>query len=208
MDNLFPHPSGRTPGVTQKNISAVMEIEARLRRQRTRLDRVSDAVTRFAGSIGFITAHVAFFGGWLLLNAGLLPGLPPFDPYPFDFLGVVLGIEAILLSTFVLMSQNRQSRQEDQRAHLDLQISLLAEQESTKMLQMLQMICARLGLDKPANDRELREMIQTTHVEVLAKELERAREEQEAKEQQEAEGGKEPKEAPEAPPAGDAGRGT
>jgi uncharacterized membrane protein len=74
------------------------------------------------------------------------------------------------------MSQNRQNRQADHWAHLDLQVGLLAEQETTKMLQMLQAICERLGLPDKARDRELNEMIRKTHVEMLAEELERARE--------------------------------
>src|SRR5205085_1269740 len=101
-------------------------------------------------------------------------------PYPFVFLNFVLAVEAVILSTFVLMSQNRQNRQADQWAHLDLQVSLLAEQETTKMLQMLQSICERLNLPDAARDRELKEMIQKTHVEVLAEELEKAREPVEA----------------------------
>ena len=83
-------------------------------------------------------------------------------------LNLVLAVETVFLSTFVLMSQNRQNHQADRWAHLDLQLSMLGEQEATKMLQLLQKICDRLGMPQVARDRELREMVQTTQVEVLA----------------------------------------
>jgi uncharacterized membrane protein len=102
-------------------------------------------------------------------------GLPRFDPYPFEFLNFALAVEAILLSTVVLMAQNRQGRATAEQAELHLQIGLLAEQESTKMLEMLRAIHTKLGLDAAAKDPELKEMIRTTQVEVIADELKRTR---------------------------------
>src|SRR5262249_6673818 len=99
----------------------------------------------------------------------------------FVFLNFVLAVEAVLLGTFVLMSQNRQNRAAAMRSELELQINLLAEQESTKALQMLRSICDHLGLRAAAKDPELQQLSQTTHVETLAKELEKARMEEEAK---------------------------
>jgi uncharacterized membrane protein len=147
------------------------------RRQRSRLDRASDTISAFVGSIQFVIAHAVAIFAWVILNVGLL-WLRPFDPYPFVFLNLVLAVETLFLSTFVLMSQNRQNHQADRWAHLGLQLSLLSEQEATKMLQMLQQICDHLGMRQVARDRELREMVQTTQVEVLAEELEQARETQ------------------------------
>ena len=89
---------------------------------------------------------------------------------------LLLDVEAILLSTFVLMTQNRQSEESDQREHIHLQVALLAEQESTKMLQMLRAICERLGLNEMAGDPELAQMLGVTRVDELARELEKARE--------------------------------
>jgi len=164
------------PAVVRQNIDSITQLEQEFARQRSSLDRVSDAITGFVGSIHFVLAHVVFFAAWIVLNAPGVLGTRAFDPYPYVFLNFVLAVEAVILSTFVLMSQNRQNRQADHWAHLDLQVGLLAEQETTKMLQMLQAICERLGLPDKARDRELNEMIRKTHVEMLAEELEKARE--------------------------------
>jgi uncharacterized membrane protein len=166
-------PAAKPPGLSQRNIDSIVQLEQGFLRERTTLDLWSDKITTFAGSIYFVIAHVLLIATWVITN--LLPGLV-FDAYPFQFMNLVLAVETVFLSTFVLMSQNRQNRQADRWAHIDLQISLLAEQESTKMLQMLQKICDRLGLDKVANDKELKEMIKTTHIETLAGEIDEARE--------------------------------
>lgn len=162
----------------RRNIAAVRDLEAEVRRDRTRLDRVTGAVSAFAGSPRFLAAQALAVCLWVAVNA--LPGLPRFDPYPFEFLNFVLAVEAILLSTTVLMAQNRQGREAAEQAELHLQVGLLAEQESTKMLEMLRAIHASLGLDAAAKDPELGEMIRTTQVEVLADELKRTREQAEA----------------------------
>lgn len=158
---------------TRRNIQAIQELEAEFLHERTALERFTDSVTRFAGSPGFLIAHALLLAAWLGVNAG--PWV--FDPYPYQFLNFVVAVEAIFLATFVLMAQNRQSRQAEHWAHLALQIGLLSEQESTKMLEMLRSISGRLGLEGPARDRELGEMIRTTHVEQLARELTQARDE-------------------------------
>lgn len=167
-----PAAPDRVPGVTQRNIEAVAQLEQELARQRTRLDRVSDAITAFVGSLPFVVCHAGLILLWVVVNLALGPAA--FDGYPFVFLNLVLAVETVFLSTFVLMSQNRQNRQSDRWAHIDLQVSLLAEQEATKMLQMLQQICDELGMKHVKHDKELREMVKTTHVEMLAENLEQA----------------------------------
>ncbi len=131
------------PSVTRRNIAAVRDLVTEVRRGRTRLDRITDSVSGFAGSPRFLAAQVALVGGWVLINT--IPFLGQVDPFPFEFLNFVLAVEAILLSTVVLMAQNRQGRESAEQAELHLQIGLLAEQETTKMLQMLQEIHNRLG---------------------------------------------------------------
>jgi uncharacterized membrane protein len=84
---------------------------------------------------------LGWFTGWLVINTGHLFRFKPFDPYPFSFLTLVVSLEAIFLTVFVLMSQNRMARQADKRAHLDLQVDLLAEQELTVILYLLRAIC-------------------------------------------------------------------
>jgi uncharacterized membrane protein len=175
MRNWFSRRRRALPEAVKKNIQSIAQLEQEFERRRSPVDRVSDAVTRFAGSVWSAAAHAALFTGWILVNTGCLPGVRPFDPYPFSFLGLAVALEAIFLTTFVLMSENRQDRKADQWAHLDLQISLLAEQESTKMLQMLQRIHEYLGLQKGAGDKELKELVEKTHVETLVQELEKVR---------------------------------
>ena len=97
------------------------------------------------------------------------PGLRPFDPYPFLLLSVVVSIEAIFLSTFVLMKQNRMSRRADQRNHLDLQINLLSEREMTTVLQLLHSISARLGI--PVSGEHIKDLITETSVAELAQQI-------------------------------------
>ncbi|MCI0458156.1 MAG: DUF1003 domain-containing protein [Gemmataceae bacterium] len=160
--------------VVQNNIHSITQLEQEFADQRTPLDRVSDAITSFAGSLRFILAHAGIFLLWVVVNTPWVLGRYSFDPYPYVFLNLVLAAEAVFLGTFVLMSQNRQNRQAERRASLDLQIGLLAEQETTKTLQMLSRICDRLGLEEVAHDRELQQMIQTTHVQTLAQELQKA----------------------------------
>src|SRR5262245_35787236 len=164
------------PTPIRRNIESIAQLEQSFEQQRTTVDVVSDTVTRFTGSIRFILAHVLLFGSWILLNTVLLPEADRFDPFPFGFLGLMVGLEAIFLSTFVLMSQNRQNRMADQWAHVDLQVSLLTEQENTKMLQMLQRIYDFLGLEKETrHDKELKELAEATQVERLVEELAKAR---------------------------------
>jgi uncharacterized membrane protein len=159
-------------GAARRNIAAVRDLATEVRRGRTRLDRITDAVSGFAGSPRFLLAQVGAVGGWVALNA--LAWLR-FDPFPFEFLNFILAVEAIVLSTVVLMAQNRQGRAASEQADLHLQVGLLAEQEATKMLEMLRAIHARLGLDAAAKDKELGEMIQTTQVELISDELKRSR---------------------------------
>jgi uncharacterized membrane protein len=116
-----PSPTPDTiPAVAQRNIEAVARLEQEMLERRSRLDRVSDAITAFVGSIRFVLAHGVAFTAWVAVNSGAVPGVSPFDPFPFSFLNLILAAEAVLLSTFVLMSQNRQIHQADRRAHLDL----------------------------------------------------------------------------------------
>jgi uncharacterized membrane protein len=140
----------------RRNIEA---LEARRRHEAasaTRQDRVADAITRFTGSMRFVYLHLALYGAWILVNLGVVPGVPRFDP-SFVVLAMVASVEAIFLSTFVLISQNRMASAADQRADLDLQISLLTEHELTKLAETLSAIAERLGIQAGA-DPELAEV--------------------------------------------------
>jgi len=91
----------------------------------------------------FVWVHMIWFGAWVILN--VLPGIPHFDLFPFTFLTLVVSLEAIFLSTFILISQNHQTRLSERRNQLDLQINLLTEQENTKMLKLLERIAEKVG---------------------------------------------------------------
>ena len=107
---------------------------------------------------------------WVLINTGQL-GIPPFDPFPFGILTLIVSAEGVLLAICVLISQNRMSRIANHRAHLNLQISLLAEQETTKLLQKVQGILDALRLEESPRDRDLQHLSQEIHLETLAGEL-------------------------------------
>jgi uncharacterized membrane protein len=155
------------PPSAQANINAIVRLEEQALKERSIADRISDAIANFVGSIPVVAIHVAWFGIWVGLNAGLWK----FDPYPFALLCMLVSLEGVLLSTFVLIKQNRMSQRADHRSHLDLQINLLAEKEVTKILQLQRLICQRLGIEGIETDREIAELSNLTAVENLAQEL-------------------------------------
>jgi len=162
------------PETIQKNIDSIAELEQEFLRQRSAVACLSDRVSSIAASPLFILGHLAWFAIWIVLNTFDCAGLEHFDPYPFGFLGLCISSEAALLSMFVLMSQQRQSRQAEQWAHAGLQVGMLSEQETTKMLQMLQSISHHLGMKNVRLDRELNEMVKETPIVAVMQELEKA----------------------------------
>jgi uncharacterized membrane protein len=162
----------KLPPITQENIGMVAEIEEKYLQQRSPGERMGDAVARFSGSMTFFVLNVVWYLAWVLVNTGIVPTLRPFDPYPFTFLTLMVSLEAIFLAIFVLASQNRMARVADQRAHLDLQINLLSEQENSKMLTLLQTMANRMGL-KAAKDDEIAQLAEKTEAAALSDELER-----------------------------------
>jgi uncharacterized membrane protein len=137
--------------LTKQNVQAISKLEAAAKEQRTPVDRIAQAVANFCGSMTFVWVHVLWFGSWIALNT--FPGIPHIDPFPFTFLTLVVSLEAIFLSTFILISQNHETRMSERRNHLDLQINLLTEQENTVMLTMLQAIAVKVGADISHNPR-------------------------------------------------------
>jgi uncharacterized membrane protein len=132
--------------VLERNIEALLaRRRAEERNERTK-DKVARSIGQFAGSMTFVYLHLALFGGWVLVNAGLLP-FPRFDP-DFVRLATFASVEAIFISTFVLVMQNRMSAQADKRADLDLQVSLLAEHEITRLIRVVGAIGERLGVEE------------------------------------------------------------
>lgn len=151
----------------QRNILEICEIEKNALSSRSRSDRLGDLISTQAGRMWFIIIHLIWFAIWLGLN---LRGAHSFDPYPFALLTMIVSLESIFLSLFILMSQNRATKQADQRAHLDLQINLLAEHENTKMLLMLQALCKHHHLIQ-AHDPEIGELAKRTEPQQVLQDL-------------------------------------
>jgi uncharacterized membrane protein len=132
--------------IVRKNTAAIAEMQRKITEARTLAGRVADGITNFTGSMVFVYVHIVWFALWILLNVGLIhiPNVSEFDPFPFQLLTMIVSLEAIFLSTFVLISQNRLSCASEKRAELDLQVNLLAEQKATKVLEMLDQITEQL----------------------------------------------------------------
>jgi uncharacterized membrane protein len=156
-----------------ENIETIARLEEEFIEQRTFWNRVSDAIAHFTGSVKFVALHFTWFIAWFWINSGRFPGIRPFDPYPFVLLGMTVSCEAVILSTFVLMSQNRMTSKNEQRDQLHLQIALLAEKELSKLLQTQQRLSEHLGVTEVAQDKEVSELSEETAVDTLARELKR-----------------------------------
>jgi uncharacterized membrane protein len=167
-------PSTGLPGQSPSDhaIEAVAQIEQTARDGRSRMDHFASTITRVAGSTNSIVLHLVWFVAWLLVNLRVLPGIKPFDPFPFNLLTTAVSLEAIFLTLFVLISQNRMSQEADKRAELDLQINLLAEKETTMILRMLRDISERLGVSS-SSTKELRDLIKETNLDELSEKLEK-----------------------------------
>jgi uncharacterized membrane protein len=161
--NPVPSHGGRDPGangaeppapeqfsrVLARNIDGLLASRREEERRRSSQERISDAITHFTGSLRFVYIHAVLFGGWIVWNLGWIPGLPAFDP-SFVVLAMTASVEAIFLSTFVLISQNRMQALADRRAELDLHISLLAEHEVTQLMTLLDAVARHLGVEHSA----------------------------------------------------------
>ncbi len=138
----------------------------RIDEKRTLVDRMADQINETFGSISFFFWNLIFFAIWITLNTHVFPRIIAFDPYPFGLLTMIVSLEAIFLSVFVLISQNRQARIADLREEIDFQINLIAEKEITKLIQMQAILMKHQGI-KIEGDEELEQMMQvidTTHI--------------------------------------------
>ena len=144
-------------GVVDRNIIAILKRRRDDDRRKSTQERIADQVTRFTGSMLFVYIHLALFGGWIIVNLGWTP-FRRFDP-SFVVLAMIASVEAIFLSTFVLISQNRMQALADKRADLDLQVSLLAEHEITQLITLVTEIARKMNVEA-ALDPELAELAQ------------------------------------------------
>ena len=168
------HTPSTVEELTEQNVRLIAELDAAARSKRTPTDRVVDTITNFCGRILFVWVHVFWFATWILVNS--LPHLPRrlhwlrFDPYPYPLLLMIVNLEAIFLTTFILISQNRQSKLAERRNHLDLQINLLSEQENTKLLAMVHSVVEHLGI--PDGDPDVDVLEASTRPDRLVKQIE------------------------------------
>jgi len=157
----MPQPSPTTApqdplaSVLERNIGAIVWRRKAKDAEKSRADRIADTVTRFTGSLKFVYIHLVLFGLWIVLNLPAMP-FPKFDP-TYVVLAMWASVEAIFLSTFVLITQNRTAELADKRDDLNLQISLLAEHEVTRLIQLVSAIAQRLEI-KEAQNPELEEL--------------------------------------------------
>jgi uncharacterized membrane protein len=170
MANPLPRRAAANP--TQYNIDAIAKLEHEALDRRTPTERVSDVITKLVGNMGFLLAQLILISGWGLVNLHVIPGLKAFDPFPFGVLALIVSSESVFLTIFVLISQSRMARQSERRSHLDLQVGMLAEQELTTILQMLQKLCQHMGVNVDSSKQEVQSFSKTTDVHKLASELE------------------------------------
>jgi uncharacterized membrane protein len=142
-----PPPPESLSGGLRRNIQALRERRRQEEEHAAVEERVARGITRFAGSMRFVYLHLLVYGFWIVANLGWTPGVQPWDP-TFVELAMIASVEAIFLSTFVLITQNRMSATSERRAELDVQVSLLAEQEITKLVQMVSEISRRMGMEE------------------------------------------------------------
>ena len=157
--------------IIERNIRTIIHLRTKAARERSLQSRIADIITSFSGRMVFVYVHIIWFGAWVLLNTGRF-GLRPVDPFPYGLLTMIVSLEAIFLSTFVLISQNRMGEETERRADLDLHIGLLTEHELTRVLQMLDAVQDKLGIVDHANS-DLADLEMETKPEDVLAEIQR-----------------------------------
>jgi uncharacterized membrane protein len=146
-------------------------VKAKADRKRTLPERIADALTSGFGSMSFLILNLSWFALWIVINMELIPGVEPFDPFPFGFLTMIVSLEAIALAIIVLMSQNRASKIADLREEVDLQVDMITEEEITKLLELVTLLAEKEGIDL-SHDRALQQMLRPSDTEKIEEALE------------------------------------
>jgi uncharacterized membrane protein len=182
MPSRSPVEAADSPGpeaALEEGLQVIKNWEGASLAARSRAEQFSDWIAATIASGPSLVIHLVWFGAWGVVNSGLFPRLV-FDPFPFSFLTMTVSLEAIFLALFVLASQNRLSRQSDKRAHLDLQVNLLAEREMTAVLQLLEDIATHFKVQTSVRPSELRALAQKTDLHSLTQRMEELSESQQA----------------------------
>lgn len=156
----------------KKRLEKIKSFRKKLDERRSVVDKIADEITNVFGSVSFFFWNAIFFTAWIVLNINMIPGLIAFDPFPFGLLTMIVSLEAIFLSVFVLISQNRQARIADLREEIDLQINLIAEKEITKLIQMQAILMKHQGITIEG-DTELEEMMRHVDAHHIQRQLEK-----------------------------------
>ncbi len=159
-------PISNAPSEGSRRHEVTRSLKAKADAQRTLSDRLADRITRMMGSMPFLLTNLVWFAVWIIINLGLIPGVEPFDPFPFGLLTMIVSLEAIFLAIAVLISQNRAAKIDDLREEIDLQINVLAERELTKVIEMMIRLLKEQGVDV-SQDSELKAMLKQTSIEEL-----------------------------------------
>jgi len=157
------------PNHVQEHVDTIAKHEQEFMAKRSTAERLADWIAGFAGSFWFVLIHVGVFAMWMVLNTRGIGGIPRFDPSPFPLLATCVAIEALLLASFIVMRQSGLGRRADERAHLMLQMLLLAEKELSAVVRMNQQIAEHLGLRNVSKDEEIQQLGQPTSIDEVAR---------------------------------------
>lgn len=155
----------------RRNIEALRKRREQEEANASAEERIAAVITRFTGSMRFVYVHALLYGAWIILNSGIAGEGLVWDP-SYVMLAMVASVEAIFLSTFILISQNRMAATAERRAELDLQVSLLAEHEITKLVQLVSEMAERLDVGRETRS-EMEELKRTVAPEAVLDEIER-----------------------------------
>lgn len=150
----------------------IQSFEEKANLNRTLPDKIADFITARLGSMTFLAINAVWFLSWVVINIGLIPAIPPFDPYPFGLLTMTVSLEAIFLAIIVLISQNRAAKIDDLREEVELQINTIAEEEITKMIELQVLLLKKSGVDV-SKDPEIQLMLEPTDTKNIEKSLEK-----------------------------------
>jgi uncharacterized membrane protein len=162
------HPLGKVSA----NLETITRLEQAAGAHRSSAERIADWTARRTTTTGFLVGSATVCVVWMILNANLIRGLAPFDPYPFSMLCMVVSLLGVLYAALILIQQNRLSYLADRRAHVDLQVNLLAEEEITRTLRLLHRLADHFGIQDDDTTR-MRDMASETEVAELVAEVDR-----------------------------------
>jgi uncharacterized membrane protein len=159
-----------------RNIDTLMQRRRQDSANENTTEKLAARVAAFTGSVRSVLLHSLVFGAWILINTGVTPIIAPWDP-SLVVLAMIASVEAIFLTTFVLMNQRRQARVEEDRAELTLQVSLLAEHEMTKLASLVISIARELKVSIPL-DTDVDELTTNVSPDTILDEIDRKRPEE------------------------------